>query len=150
MLLKRIFNLPHNAVEVPEYQLSILKELDGSQDSLTREFLYRYAVEIKNLAELGIDMEVRTYFRLLARLTAGLTVSFRGEPLNGLQIMGSLETRAIDFDNLIILSANEGTFPSAKGDNSLIPYNLRVGFALPTYRLHDSISSYHFTEVFAG
>lgn len=143
-LLKRIFNLPHNAVEVPEYQLSILKELDGSQDSLTREFLYRYAVEIKNLAELGIDMEVRTYFRLLARLTAGLTVSFKGEPLNGLQIMGSLETRAIDFDNLIILSANEGTFPSAKGDNSLIPYNLRVGFALPTYRLHDSISSYHF------
>ena len=144
VLLKRIFNLPHNAVEVSEYQLSILKELDGSQDSLTREFLYRYAVEIKNLAELGIDMEVRTYFRLLARLTAGLTVSFKGEPLNGLQIMGSLETRAIDFDNLIILSANEGTFPSAKGDNSLIPYNLRVGFALPTYRLHDSISSYHF------
>lgn len=144
VLLKRIFNLPHNAKEVSEYQLSILKELDSSQDSLTREFLYRYAVEIKNLAELGIDMEVKTYFRLLARLTAGLTVSFKGEPLNGLQIMGSLETRAIDFDNLIILSANEGTFPSAKGDNSLIPYNLRVGFALPTYRLHDSISSYHF------
>lgn len=143
-LLKRVFNLPYNAAEVPEYQLNILKELDGSQDGLTREFLYRYAVEIKNLAELGIDMEVKTYFRLLARLTAGLTVSFRGEPLNGLQIMGSLETRAIDFDNLIILSANEGTFPSAKGDNSLIPYNLRVGFALPTYRLHDSIASYHF------
>ena len=143
-LLKRIFHLPHNATEIPEYQLGILKLLDGSQDSLTREFLYRYAVEIKNLAELGIDMEVKTYFRLLARLTAGLTVSFKGEPLNGLQIMGSLETRAIDFDNLIILSANEGTFPSAKGDNSLIPYNLRVGFALPTYRLHDSISSYHF------
>ena len=143
-LLKRIFNLPNDAAEVPEYQLGILKELDSSQDSLTREFLYRYSVEIKNLAELGIDMEVKTYFKLLARLTAGLTVSFRGEPLNGLQIMGSLETRAIDFDNLIILSANEGTFPSAKGDNSLIPYNLRVGFALPTYRLHDSISSYHF------
>ena len=143
-LLKRIFNLPNDAAEVPEYQLGILKELDSSQDSLTREFLYRYSVEIKNLAELGIDMEVKTYFKLLARLTAGLTVSFRGEPLNGLQIMGSLETRAIDFDNLIILSANEGTFPSAKGDNSLIPYNLRIGFGLPTYRLHDSIASYHF------
>jgi len=143
-LLKRIFRLPCNAAEVPEYQLDILREIDSSQDSLTREFLYRYAIEIKNLAALNIDMEVKTYFRLLARLTSGLTVSFRGEPLNGLQIMGSLETRAIDFDNLIILSANEGTFPSAKGDNSLIPYNLRVGFALPTYRLHDSIASYHF------
>lgn len=143
-LLKRLFNLPHNAAEVPEYQLAILKEIDAVQDSLTREFLYRYAQEIKNLAELEIDMEVKTYFRLLARLTAGLTVSFRGEPLNGLQIMGSLETRAIDFDNLIILSANEGVFPSAKSDNSLIPFNLRVGFALPTYRLHDSIAAYHF------
>ena len=143
-LLKIIFNIPYKAADIPKYQLDILKELDSSQDSLTREFLYRYALEIKNLAELEIDMEVKTYFRLLARITAGLSVSFIGEPLNGLQIMGSLETRAIDFDNLIILSANEGTFPSAKGDNSLIPYNLRVGFALPTYRLHDSIASYHF------
>lgn len=143
-LLKRLFNLPHNAGEVPDYQLAILKEIDETQDSLTREFLFRYAQEIKNLSELEIDMEVRTYLRLLARLTAGLTVSFRGEPLNGLQIMGSLETRAIDFDNLIILSANEGVFPSAKSDNSLIPFNLRVGFALPTYRLHDSIAAYHF------
>ncbi|MFR9166645.1 MAG: PD-(D/E)XK nuclease family protein [Dysgonomonas sp.] len=69
---------------------------------------------------------------------------FTGEPLSGLQIMGMLETRALDFENLIILSMNEGVFPQRKAANSFIPYNLRKGFGLPTYEHQDSIFSYHF------
>lgn len=58
--------------------------------------------------------------------------------------MGVLETRALDFDRLIILSMNEGIFPQRKAANSFIPYNLRRGFGLPTYEHQDSVWAYHF------
>lgn len=58
--------------------------------------------------------------------------------------MGVLETRALDFDRLIILSMNEGIFPLRKAANSFIPYNLRRGFGLPTYEHQDSVWAYHF------
>jgi CRISPR/Cas system-associated exonuclease Cas4 (RecB family) len=89
-------------------------------------------------------MSVETYFKLLKKLVAGISVPFMGEPLSGLQIMGVLETRALDFENLIILSMNEGVFPQKRATNSFIPYNLRYGFSLPTYEHQDSIFAYHF------
>ena len=89
-------------------------------------------------------MRKDTYFRLLRRLEASVSIPFSGEPLDGLQIMGPLEIRALDFENLIILSVNEGTFPSRNTAASMIPYNLRRGFGLPTYEFQDSISAYHF------
>ena len=58
--------------------------------------------------------------------------------------MGTLETRALDFENVIIISANEGKFPSSNVEHSIVPYNLRVGFGLPTYELQDGIAAYHF------
>ena len=73
-----------------------------------------------------------------------LSVPYKGEPLQGIQIMGPLETRALDFKNVIILSCNEGIFPSSNVSNSFIPYNIRLGFGLPTYEYQDSISAYHF------
>ena len=77
-------------------------------------------------------------------MTDTITIPFHGEPLSGLQIMGVLETRALDFDRLIILSMNEGIFPLRKAANSFIPYNLRRGFGLPTYEHQDSVWAYHF------
>ena len=77
-------------------------------------------------------------------VTDTITIPFHGEPLSGLQIMGVLETRALDFDRLIILSMNEGIFPQRKAANSFIPYNLRRGFGLPTYEHQDSVWAYHF------
>ena len=71
-------------------------------------------------------------------------IPFEGEPLKGLQIMGPLETRALDFDNIIILSVNEGTFPSRTVSSSFIPYILRKGFGLPTYERQDAIWAYYF------
>jgi Inactivated superfamily I helicase len=89
-------------------------------------------------------MTVNTFYRLLRRLTDTITIPFHGEPLSGLQIMGVLETRALDFDRIIILSVNEGIYPTRKGANSFIPYNLRKGFGLPTYEHQDSVWAYHF------
>lgn len=112
------------------------------------EFIVEYYKTINKMDEAlkgaSIEMTADTYFKLLKKLIVGISVPFKGEPLSGLQIMGVLETRALDFDNLIILSMNEGIFPLKKAANSFIPYNLRKGFDLPTYEHQDSIFSYHF------
>lgn len=112
------------------------------------EFIIEYYKTINKLEDVlrytNAEMSVETYFRLLKKLITGISVPFSGEPLSGLQVMGVLETRALDFDNLIILSMNEGIFPMKKATNSFIPYNLRKGFGLPTYEHQDSIFAYHF------
>ena len=94
----------------------------------------------------GTDLEVQpaTHLRLLDRILEGISVPFRGEPLQGLQIMGPLETRALDFRNLIILSANEGMFPRRSVSSSFIPPELRKGFGLPTYEYQDAVWAYYF------
>lgn len=115
---------------------------------MEREFVIEYYKTINKMEEslmrANTEMSVDTYFRLLRKLINGISVPFTGEPLSGLQVMGVLETRALDFENLIFLSMNEGIFPQKKATNSFIPYNLRRGFGLPTYEHQDSIFSYHF------
>lgn len=71
-------------------------------------------------------------------------LSFKGEPLSGLQIMGMLETRVLDFETVIITSVNEGYLPSGKTQNSFIPFDVKKEFGLPTYNEKDAIFSYHF------
>lgn len=131
--------------------LSAGDELDrrlATARDLESEFIFHYFTTVNRLREVigqaGVEMKIDTYFRLLRRLTDTITIPFRGEPLSGLQIMGVLETRALDFDRLIILSMNEGVFPVKKTATSFIPYNLRRGFGLPTYEHQDSIWAYHF------
>ena len=77
-------------------------------------------------------------------MTSNLSIPFRGEPLAGLQVMGMLETRVIDFANLILLSVNEGMLPKTEAAMSFIPYNLRRGFGLPTIEHQDAIYAYYF------
>ena len=94
----------------------------------------------------GIDLDVKpaTWLRLLDQLLEGESVPFEGEPLKGLQIMGPLETRALDFSNLIILSCNEGVFPRKSVSSSFIPPELRKSFGLPTYEYQDAVWAYYF------
>ena len=132
------------------YTLSNEEEEDATQrtNDIEQEFIFHYFTTVNRMKEImqdtGIEMKIDTYFRLLKRVTDTITIPFRGEPLSGLQIMGVLETRALDFDRLIILSMNEGIFPLRKAANSFIPYNLRRGFGLPTYEHQDSVWAYHF------
>ncbi len=96
------------------------------------------------LADEGIELMLSTVLNLLRRILSGISVPFSGEPLVGLQIMGILETRTLDFENVIILSMNEGKFPKSLHSPSLIPYSLREGFGLPTIRHQDAIYGYYF------
>lgn len=133
--------------EADEDELSILNSQLSIRD-LEQEFIFHYFVTVNRMKEVmkecGIEIRINTYFRLLNRITENIKIPFKGEPLSGLQIMGILETRALDFDRLIILSMNEGVFPVKESSNSFIPYNLRKGFDLPTYEHQDSIWAYYF------
>ena len=131
-LLSAIFAVPENAEDM------------FVSSSLDKEFIYRYYLAIERLRMMAIPMRKETCLKILQQITSTVTVPFRGEPLAGLQVIGSLEVRALDFENLIILSVNEGLFPASSQLNSLIPYNLRIGFGLPTYELQDAIAAYHF------
>lgn len=110
------------------------------------EYTYHYSLVVSRLNDVieaqGVDMKIETYFSLLGKMS--LSIPFEGEPLAGLQLMGVLETRALDFDNIIILSMNDGVFPMKKVANSFIPYNLRCGFEMATSEHQDSIYAYYF------
>ena len=143
-LLQLIFSPQSSAAEVAIWQMECLERIAPSLSDIEREFAHGYYTSVSHLNDLDIPMGMKTYFRFLKEVTSRLTVDFRGEPLSGLQVMGPLEVRAIDFDTLIILSVNEGVFPAKSVSDSLMPYNVRRGFGLPTVELFDSIAAYHF------
>ncbi len=123
------------------------KEHGSQAVDLEREFIVQYHKTVTRLQDTlhsAKNMSTDTCFRLLKKLAHSISVAFSGEPLSGLQVMGVLETRAIDFENLIILSMNEGVFPLKDPVNSFIPFTLRKGFGLPVYEHQDSIYAYHF------
>lgn len=136
---------PVESVEAAcSYELRLLESIAPHISSIEREFAYGYFKAVCKMRDLKIEMSPDMFYRFMKRMTSVISIPFRGEPLAGLQIMGPLETRALDFDNVIILSVNEGTFPAGNVSNSFIPYNLRKGFGLPTFEYLDSISAYHF------
>jgi len=108
------------------------------------EFAYRYLRCVSSLRQQTLPVLPATYLRLLKQILLGESVPYEGEPLSGLQIMGPLETRALDFDNLVILSCNEGTFPGRNRAPSFIPPEVRRGFSLPTYDVQDAVWAYYF------
>ena len=92
----------------------------------------------------GLDLKPATFLRLLETTLRSRSIPFKGEPLRGLQIMGPLEVRALDFDNMFILSSNESVFPRRSLAPSFIPPLLRRGFDLPTYEYQDAVWAYYF------
>ncbi|MGD9993090.1 MAG: PD-(D/E)XK nuclease family protein [Salinivirgaceae bacterium] len=124
------------------------KKTDNGSFAMEQEFGYHVFLKINQLSEQlqsqQIEIQMTTYFRLLRRVIKTLRVPFEGEPIGGLQVMGFLETRNLDFKNLIILSVNEGTLPAGMQNISFIPYGLRRGFGLPTRELHDAMYAYYF------
>ncbi|MEG1586437.1 MAG: PD-(D/E)XK nuclease family protein [Bacteroidales bacterium] len=163
-LFEKIFTAVQTVDEVSAYLTGLLTFLQGGLEEempeseeesavvrlteLEKEFIYHYYITVNRLADVisgfSIPFSLSTYFRLLRQLTESISIPFRGEPLSGLQIMGVLETRSLDFDNQIILSMNEGVFPLKKAANSFIPFNLRKGFGLSTTEHQDAVYAYHF------
>ena len=152
-LFSLIFRKITSTKEIPVYLKSIFERIfekleDNSDKVIEQEFIYSIYKTINRLNDILNDqdkeIEPATWFRLLRKLLEFQTVPFEGEPLAGLQVMGILETRAIDFDNLIILNLNEGVFPRTSPPNTFIPYTLRKGFGLPAIEHQDNIFSYYF------
>ncbi|MDD2961307.1 MAG: PD-(D/E)XK nuclease family protein [Muribaculaceae bacterium] len=99
---------------------------------------------IDNLDNYNIELHGKTFFFLIERILNSSTITFEGEPLSGLQIMGVLETRCLDFDNIIVLSMNERIFPRKHFSKSFIPNNLRQFFGLATTEHQECIYTYYF------
>lgn len=134
-------------------QLWIL-ESPSQNLKLEREFLFTQLTELKKLhyqlIECNLNIELSTYYRLVKKVMLSIRVPFEGEPILGLQVMGFLETRNLDFKNVIILSVNEGIIPSPSRIASFIPYSLRRGFGLPTSELNDAMYAYYFYRILQG
>jgi hypothetical protein len=138
-----------------DYLLQVLELINDSiteenyeQPTLEQEYIYQFFTHLKRLRELvqqqALDLQMPVFLKLLRQIVQEQRLPFTGEPLSGLQIMGVLETRLLDFENLFILSMNEGTFPPAPSHGSFIPYNLRRGYGLPTFDQQDALYAYYF------
>lgn len=117
-------------------------------DRITKAFLYEiYKVinQLKNhFSNSGKPFSLNALYGIYKQVVETKEVSFEGEPLSGLQIMGILESRNLDFENVIIASMNEGKFPLGKSHNSFIPMDVKREYGLPSYRERDAVYTYHF------
>ena len=121
---------------------------DNDEEKITNAFVYSIFKVINKMisyfsSNSNID-SVETLFAIYKQVIDVAEVSFEGEPLNGLQIMGVLESRVLDFETVIITSVNEGKFPAGKSMNSFIPYDVKKEYGLPTFKEKDAIYTYHF------
>ena len=122
---------------------------EGDDNSRRREFLAVMSENVtklhNSLVECQIPLTKSIYISLLRRHLQGVRIPFEGEPLEGVQIMGILETRNLDFKNVIILSMNDDNFPgNHSAQASFIPYNLRFAYGMPTPEHHEGVYAYYF------
>ncbi len=155
-ILEQIFIFIDRPEQVFDYLLDVLYVTSGSMSSgddayiktINREYIYHLYRALKRLKDIFIKENMQTSFvsfsRILERVMRTIRVPFTGEPLAGVQVMGLLETRVLDFENVILLSANEGILPASGAGSSFIPYNLRRGFKLPVIEHNDAIYAYYF------
>lgn len=121
---------------------------DDEGEKITKAFVYSIFKVINKLMNYyskhrHIDT-IETLFAVYKQIIDLAEVSFEGEPLNGLQVMGVLESRVLDFETVIVTSMNEGKFPAGKSQNSFIPYDVKRELGLPTFKEKDAIYTYHF------
>jgi ATP-dependent helicase/nuclease subunit B len=145
------------AVDCVQYLIETLKngiieqqsENAENKSSLELEYLFAFTKIVKRLQVLMTDYpgsisDIKTLHNIVNQAVRGSTLPFYGEPLMGLQVMGMLETRTLDFENVILLSCNEDILPSGKAVNSFVPFELKRHFGMPTYSDKDAIFAYHF------
>ncbi len=128
--------------------VALKERLEANGDALSKEYLYRFHQLFVQLQEMlekhPFVKDMKSLLGLFKELLSSETLDFQGEPLQGLQIMGMLESRNLDFETVILTSVNEGILPSGKSNNSFIPFDLKKAFNLPTYKEKDAVYTYHF------
>lgn len=121
----------------------------SQNENINTHFLIQYKQYLNQLnsyiANYMTEIDLKTFYSFLSHLTANLKIQLYGEPLKGLQIMGMLESRLIDFKNIIIVGFNDENLPGiTTSSTSVIPYILRKAYGLPTYEQHNAIYAYNF------
>ncbi|MBO7192251.1 MAG: PD-(D/E)XK nuclease family protein [Bacteroidales bacterium] len=142
-------NAPQQIETFADYLQDILSAIaplmTASQETaIELEAAKVFYTSLNSLKSRKLAVMPPTFVRLVDVMVSGATVPFKGEPLKGMQIMGPLETRALDFRNIVVLSCNEGMFPRRSVSSSFIPPELRKGFKLPTYEYQDAVWAYYF------
>jgi len=118
------------------------------ENLLPLEYLFKFNQVFNQISmlldEFDYAKDIKSLLTLYREMLSSETLDFQGEPLQGLQVIGMLESRVIDFETLIITSVNEGILPSGKGSNSFIPFDVKLEYGLPTYKEKDAVYTYHF------
>ena len=146
--IRTIFSSVGSVSDFINKVLAIIHDLKDHTSALEKEYLYRFHQAFTQLKMLQAEhqyfKELKTLFQFFKQIISSESLFFQGEPLRGLQLMGMLETRVLDFENVIITSVNEGSLPSNSNTHSFIPFDVKVYFGIPTYKEKDAIFSYHF------
>ncbi len=150
----QIFSAVDGWEELADYLRQVLSQVgsisSAGEGPLRREF---FSVIIDNLCQVSTSLRdsalenvtVSVFSSLLRKILQGIRIPYEGEPLSGIQVMGILETRNLDFEHVLILSANDDTFPGSPGaGSSFVPYNLRLAYGLPTPMHHEGVYAYYF------
>lgn len=127
---------------------TIAQTANTTHDPLTQEALYRMYTLLNRLRTLadegGLNVDSLTFQRLLQQVVKTTSIPFHGEPVVGIQIMGVLETRNLDFDHMLVLSCNEGNLPKGVNDASFIPHIIRKAYGLTTVENKVAVYAYYF------
>jgi hypothetical protein len=154
-LLASVFEVPDDAPSVKEYLHAIIKKLFArvpDDDPFVKEALYQlYLLVNRQHSTLFVNksfsdrlVSKKLFYQLLLRSAEKMSIPFEGEPLSGMQLMGFLETRCLDFENLILLSFNDEKLPGVQHQHSFIPNSLRKGFDLPVIEHRNAMYAYYF------
>lgn len=151
--VKSYFRPVHHPAEFIERMEDAVREILKSHSMDKRPFQQGALIEtLRILQNIGMvihpEIQAEEGYSLLRfainRLAAGASIPFSGEPLEGVQVLGLLETRNLDFQHVILLAVNEGVLPAGKKHNTLIPADIRKHHGLPGWQYHDAIYAYHF------
>lgn len=152
ILLRAIFSRKEDWESMAKYILDVLGILtehlefdDRVEADSMRIVIENTAMTMRSIARCEIDPSLEIFLSALRKHLQRVTIPYEGEPLEGVQIMGILETRNIDFKNVIILSMNDANFPGDRtSESSFIPYNLRAAYSMPTPEQHEAMYAYYF------
>lgn len=151
-LLNTIFSRKEDWESTSKYILDVLSLLtdrldfdEGVEADSMRLVMENTAMTMRSIARCEINPSIKIFLSVIRRHLQRVTIPYEGEPLEGVQIMGILETRNIDFKNVIILSMNDANFPGDRtSESSFIPYNLRAAYSIPTPEQHEAMYAYYF------
>lgn len=150
-VLQKLIFCEATETSILEYLRQVVEQVGSLQQTETvdKEFAVHFLKFLNRMEDVLGDTysSLKAFLQLFRQLVKTQKIPFTGEPLRGLQVMGVLETRNLDFKNVFILSLNEGSLPSGNGKGSYIPYNIRKAYQLPTVEHQDSIYAYLFYRV---